>query len=164
MKIKEIEKTYKEKVYVAVDGKEFKNEADCKEWEKSYKCTIKQSFDKLPKFQVNGISVAFPYACSDENVFVVEPHSLNDIILINAYVKSFVDDLCTPMDATCIDKKVVVNFGYSDDYFSFALLDDLIKDFNNNIERINNAFAKLEPTEKSRIKSVFGEGTPEICF
>lgn len=149
MKIKEIEKTYKEKVYVAVDGKEFKNEADCKEWENSYKCTIKHSFDKLPKLQVDGISVAFPYACGDENVFVVEPHSLNDIILINAYAKSFIDDFCTPMDATYIGKKVVLNFGYSNDYFSFALPDDLIKDFNNNIERINNAFEKSEPTEKT---------------
>ena len=149
MKIKEIEKTYKEKVYVAVDGKEFRNEADCKEWENSYKCTIKQSFDKLPKLQVDGISVAFPYACGDESVFVVEPHSLNDITLINAYAKSFVDDPSTPMDATCIGKKVVLDFGYSNDYFSFALLDDLIKDFNNNIERINNAFAKSKPTEKA---------------
>ena len=149
MKIKEIEKTYKEKVYVAVDGKEFKNEADCKEWENSYKCTIKQSFDKLPKAKVDGISVAFPYACSDDEVYVVEPHSLNDITVINAYVKSFVDDLCTPMDATCIGKKVVLNFGFSNDYFSFALLDDLIKDFNNNIESINNALAKSEPTEKT---------------
>lgn len=149
MKIKEIEKTYKEKVYVAVDGKEFKNGADCKEWENSYKCTIKQSFDKLPKAKVDGISVAFPYACSDDEVYVVEPHSTNDITLINAYVKSFVNDLCTPMDATCIGKKVVLNFGYRNEYFSFALLDDMIKDFNNNIERINNAFVKSEPTEKT---------------
>lgn len=149
MKIKEIEKTYKEKVYVAVDGKEFKNEADCKEWENSYKCTIKQSFDKLPKLQVDGISVAFPYACSDENVFVVEPHSLNDITVINAYVHSCVDSSATVMDTTYIGKKVVLNFGYSYDYFAFVLLDYLIKDFNNNIERINNAFAKSEPIEKA---------------
>lgn len=149
MKIKEIEKTYKEKVYVAVDGKEFKNEADCKEWENSYKCTIKQSFDKLPKLQVDGISIAFPYACSDENVFVVEPHSLNDITVINAYVKSLIDDFSVCLDTTCIGKKVVLNFGYSYDYFAFALLDDLIKDFNNNIECINNAFAKSESTEKT---------------
>lgn len=144
MKIKEIEKTYKEKVYVAVDGKEFKNEADCKEWENSYKCAIQQSFDKLPKLQVNGLSVAFPCACDEDNVFVVEPKSLGDITLINAYAKAFLDDSATPMDTTCIGKKVVLNFGYSSDYFSFALLDDLIKDFNNNIERINNAFEKPE--------------------
>lgn len=149
MKIKEIEKTYKEKVYVAVDGKEFKNEADCKEWENSYECTIKQSFDKLPKKKIDGISVAFPYADSDDYVVVVEPHSLNDITLINAYVKSFVYDFCTLMDTDCIGKKVVLNLGYSNDYFSFALLDDLIKDFNSNIESINNAFAKSEPIEKA---------------
>lgn len=149
MKIKEIEKTDKEKVYVAVDGKEFKNEADCKEWENSYKCTIKQSFDKLPKAKVNGISVAFPYACGADEVYVVEPHSLNDITLINAYAKSFADDPCTLMDATCIGKKIVVNFGCLNDYFAFALLDDLIKDFNNNIEHINNALGKSEPTEKT---------------
>lgn len=149
MKIKEIEKTYKEKVYVAADGKEFKNEADCKDWENSYKCTIKQSFDKLPKLQVDGISVAFPYACSDEKVFVVEPESLEDITLINAYAKVFADDPSVCMDTTYIGKKVVLNFGYSNDYFAFALLDDLIKDFNNNIERINNALAKSEPIEKA---------------
>lgn len=149
MKIKEIEKTYKEKVYVAVDGKEFKNEADCKEWENSYKCTIKQSFDKLPKLQVNGLSVALPCACGDDYVFVVEPKSLEDITLINAYAKCFTGDTRTPMDTTCIGKKVVLNFGYSNDYFSFALLDDLIKDFNNNIERINNAFEKSESIEKT---------------
>lgn len=142
MKIKEIEKTYKEKVYVAVDGKEFKNEADCKAWENSYKCTIKQSFDKLPKLQVNAPSIGYPEACSDDKVFVVEPKSLGDITLINAYAKAFLDDFAVPMDTTCIGKKVVLNCGSSNDYFSFALLDDLIKDFNNNIERINNAFAK----------------------
>ena len=149
MKIKEIEKTYKEKVYVAVDGKEFKNEADCKEWENSYKCTIKQSFDKLTKKAIDGISVAFPDACYDDYVVVVEPSSLDDITLINAYVHNCVDSSATPMDATCIGKKVVLNFGCCNDYFSFALLDDLIKDFNNNIECINNAFAKSEPTEKT---------------
>lgn len=148
MKIKEIEKTYKEKVYVAVDGKEFINEADCKEWENSYKCTIKQSFDKLPKKEIDGISVAFPYACTDEYVVVVEPSSLDDITVINAYAKSL-DCFSVCLDTTCIGKKVVLNFGYCNDYFSFALLDDLIKDFNNNIERINNAFAKSEPTEKT---------------
>ena len=149
MKIKEIEKTYKEKVYVAVDGKEFKNEADCKEWENSYKCTIKQSFDKLPKKEIDGISVAFPYAYSDDHVVVVEPSSLDDITVINAYVHSCVDSSATVMDATYIGKKVVLNFGYGYDYFSFALLDDLIKDFNNNIESINNALEKSEPTEKT---------------
>ena len=149
MKIKEIEKTYKEKVYVAVDGKEFKNEADCKEWENSYKCTIKQSFDKLPKKEIDGTIVAFPCACSDDHVVVVEPSSLDDITVINAYAKILVDDFSVCMDTTCIGKKVVLNFGYGYDSFSFALLDDLIKDFNNNIERINNAFAKSEPTEKT---------------
>lgn len=149
MKIKEIEKTYKEKVYVAVDGKEFKNEADCKEWENSYKCTIKQSFDNLPKKEIDGVSVAFPYASSDDYVVVVEPSSLDDITVINAYVRSYIDSLATLMDTACIGKKVVLNFGYSNDYFSFALLDDLIKDFNSNIESINNAFVKSEPTEKA---------------
>ena len=149
MKIKEIEKTYKEKVYVAVDGKEFKNEADCKEWENSYKCTIKQSFDKLPKKEIDGTIVAFPYACSDDYVVVVEPSSLDDITVINAYVHSCVDSSATVMDTTYIGKKVVLNFGYCNDYFSFALLDDLIKDFNSNIESINNAFAKSESTEKA---------------
>lgn len=149
MKIKEIEKTYKEKIYVAVDGKEFKNEADCKEWENSYKCTIKQSFDKLPKLQVDGFSVAFPCACGDDYILVVEPKSLEDITLINAYTKAFIDDFSVCMDVACIGKKVVLNFGYSNDYFSFALLDDLINDFNKNIERINNAFVKSEPIEKA---------------
>lgn len=149
MKIKEIEKTYKAKVYVAVDGKEFRNEADCKEWENSYKCTIKQSFDKLPKKEIDGSSVAFPCACSDDYTVVVEPSSLDDITVINAYVKTLIDDFAVCMDTTCIGKKVVLNFGCCDDYFSFALLDDLIKDFNNNIKRINNAFAKSDPTEKT---------------
>lgn len=149
MKIQEIEKTYKEKVYVAVDGKEFKNEADCKEWENSYKCTIKQSFDKLPKYQISGVSVGFPYSNEDESVFVVAPESFDDVTLVNAYVRSYVDSLATLMDTTCIGKKVVLNFGYSNDYFSFALLDDLIKDFNSNIESINNAFEKLEPIDKT---------------
>lgn len=149
MKIKEIEKTYKEKVYVAVDGKEFKNEAACKEWENSYECTMKQSFDKLPKKAIDGISVAFPCASCDDHVVVVEPSSLDDITVINAYVHSCVDCSAPLMDATYIGKKVVLNFGYGDDYFSFALLDDLIKDFNSNIERINNAFVKSEPTEKT---------------
>lgn len=149
MKIKEIEKTYKEKVYVAVDGKEFRNEADCKEWENSYKCTITQSFGKLPKKAINGISVAFPCASRNDYVVVVEPSSLDDITVINAYVHSCVDCSAPLMDTTYIGKKVVLNFGDSDDYFSFAPLDDLIKDFNSNIERINNAFVKSEPTEKT---------------
>lgn len=148
MKIKEIKKTYKEKVYVAADGKEFKNEADCKKWENSYECTIRQSFDKLLKKEINGVSIGFPYACNDDKVFVAEPESLEDITLINAYTKAFIDDSSTIVDTSCIGKKIVLNFGYGD-YFSFALLDDLIKDFNDNIESINNAFAKSEPIEKA---------------
>lgn len=148
MKIKEIEKTYKEKIYVAVDGKEFKNEADCKEWENSYRCTIKQSFDKLPKYQINGVSVGFPYSSEDDRVFVVEPRNFNDLALINAYVQAFNDDFAPLMDTDCVGNKVVLNFGVGD-YFSFALLDDLIKDFNNNIKRINNIFAKSEPIKKA---------------
>ena len=150
MKIKEIEKTYKEKVYVAVDGKEFKNEADCKEWENSYKCTIKQSFDKLPKMRVDGVGLAFPDAHSDDDVLVVEPESLNDIALINAYVQAFIDDGdAMLMDTTYIGKKVVLNFGDSNEYFSFVLFDDLIKHFNRYVACVNKNFTKSNPIEKA---------------
>lgn len=148
MKIKEIEKTYKENIYVAVDGKEFTNETDCKEWENSYKCTIKQSFDKLPKINISKTPIAASfYCCEDEKCYVVEPSCLDDIALINAYAQNCFSHPAL-LDITYIGKKVVINFGY-DDYFSFTLLDDLIKNFNSNIESINNAFVKSEPTEKA---------------
>lgn len=75
--------------------------------------------------------------------------TVENITLINAYAKAFLDDFAVPMDTTCIGKKVVLNFGSTDDYFSFVLLDDLVKDFNDNIDRINNVFAKSEPIEKA---------------
>ena len=157
MKIKEIEKVTKEKIYVAADGKEFKNEADCKEWEDTYKFTVKQSFNKLPKLQVEGCEVAFPGSNNEDYIIVMEPKSLDDITIINAYIKSFVYDggMYSVLDTSYLNQKIVINFGYNYgenydgwDYYNCYTLDELREKYSKAQERIENAFTKCEPTDK----------------
>ena len=59
--------------YEASDGKIFKNEEDCKNWENSYKCTITNCFKKIPQISINGeYSYLNSSNCDDEVIAIKE--------------------------------------------------------------------------------------------
>lgn len=106
--------TYKE-IYVSNDGKEFENEADCKSWENSYKATLRESFAKLAQFEVNSNEIGLAYSSDDQEVIVVMPQTIDDIVLLNAFIAS---ETCYDSHITTdmIGKTLALNFGYDRDY------------------------------------------------
>lgn len=113
-KIQKEIKTY-ENVYVSVDGKEFKNEADCKAWESSYKGTLASSWALIKKVEANAASLGLPCASEDYECYIIKPESLDDIVLINAYIESstYSGGMLTNKH---IGQHLIINFGYDHEY------------------------------------------------
>lgn len=105
-----------ETVYEAIDGNRFDSEEACKEWEKSYKCTVKVSWDKIPKQKINSCDFGLAYADCDYNCFMVIPRNMNDIVAINAFIKMKVNTEDSFLSAENIGKAMVLNFGFDYDW------------------------------------------------
>ena len=122
MKTEKRQYTTYEDVYIAVDGKEFTNEADCLAWENSYKCTMKAGFNKLNTITVDPSTLGIPYVTEDNKCYVIIPQSLDDIVLLNAYINSAVrycNGLCTNkiwIEPDCVGRLLALDFGYDYDY------------------------------------------------
>lgn len=104
-----------ETVYEAIDGKRFDSEEACKKWEKSYECTVKASWDKIPKQEINSCDFGLTYAEEEYDCFMVIPRNLNDITTINAFVYMHTHQDAI-MSAENIGKVMVLNFGYDYDW------------------------------------------------
>lgn len=115
---------YKE-VYISCDGREFDNKEDCLLWEKSYAVTMQKSFESLDPIEIDATEYMIPYGNSDDNAFAVFPRSLDDIVVLNAYI-SHKTDYTTPLDAQCIGKVVILNFGYDFDYCDVFIYEEQI--------------------------------------
>lgn len=117
-----------EDVFVSADGKEFKNEADCREWEKSYKCTLEASWKTIKKIEVNSVDLGLPWSSDDHECYLIKPKSLEEITIINAYVNGTTcnyDDAI--LDMTAINKVVALNFGYDHDYCDAFVMDNFLE-------------------------------------
>ena len=132
--IKEAITTYKT-IYEAVDGRKFDNENDCQEWEKSYKCTMITSWNAIKKLQVNPDELGIPYSSCDDESYILRPENINEITLINAYIKSSTGDdgLLT---INHLGKLICLNFGYDHDCCDIYVIED-------NIKRIENKVVEL---------------------
>lgn len=110
--IEKIERTVVEEVvkYIAIDGREFSNEADCKEWEKDYRCTINKTFKEMNKMFVDPIEIGIPYATEYYTAFVIVPKDENDIVTINAMYRYF-DSYGEIVSLNDIGRPIVVHFG-----------------------------------------------------
>lgn len=124
-------------IYVSVDGKEFDNEADCKAWEKSYEGTIKASWELIKKIKVDPTDIGYPGGNEDDECYVIEPKNLDEIVLINAYIKSSTyDDFAVTLTTEHIGKLVVLNFGYDHDWCGRYILTDLVANITKKIAKL----------------------------
>ena len=88
MKVKEIKEMQEVVVrteYIASDGKVFYRLEDCEEWERSYKCTITESFNKIPYVEMDGESSYLQCGIPEDIVRMVKPRNMEDINIINSY-------------------------------------------------------------------------------
>lgn len=124
-------------IYVSVDGREFENEADCKAWEKSYEGTINASWERIKKIKVDATEIGYPGGNEDDECYVIEPKSLDDIVLINAYIKSSTyDDYAVTLTTDHIGKLVALNFGYDHEWCGRYILADIINNITKKIAKL----------------------------
>ena len=130
-KMKEI--TTYEAVWVSNDGKEFKTEEDCKKWEESYKCTMETSFASIKKATADATALGFP--CFDATTYVIKPESLDDIVIINAYVDAIAYEVSNHLSAEHIGKVVALVITWDNDYASFNIMADHIEGIANYLDK-----------------------------
>jgi hypothetical protein len=126
-------------IYVSVDGKEFTNEADCLEWESSYRGTLEASWQLIKKEQVDGYDFGIPYVSADSECYILRPKDINEVALINAYMDSVTDDFRTHLTVNHIGKLVLLDFGYDRYSCSTYILTDILAE-------ITDRVAKMETT------------------
>lgn len=129
-----------EDIYVSVDGKEFKNEADCRAWENSYKGTIAASWNHIKKEPVDTSNIGLPYANSDDECYVIKPKTLDDIVLINAYITSSTYGAEGKLTSNHIGKMVALNFGYDHDYCDVYILEDHLNNLKKYVIELEGKF------------------------
>ena len=123
-------------IYVSVDGREFENEADCKAWENSYKGTIEASWQLINKKRVYDTDYGIPWSSEDHECYAIKPKNLDEIVLINAYIKAttYSEGRLTTEH---IGQLIMLDFGYDYDYCD-------IWELSKRIEAITSNIAKLE--------------------
>lgn len=129
-----------EDIYVSVDGKEFKNEADCKAWEKSYKGTLEASWKLIKKEEVDTSNIGLPYANSDDECYVIKPKTLDEIVLINAYIASSTYGNGAQLTVEHIGKMIALNFGYDHDYCDVYILEDHLNNLKKYVSELEGKF------------------------
>ena len=133
---KEETKVIYKDIYVSVDGKEFNNEADCAAWESSYKGTLEVSWKLIDKREVVGYEYGISWASEDDECYILKPKNLDEIVLINAYIKGTTSDDCT-LTTEHIGKLILLNFGYDHDWCCAHILAD-------NLAKVTDRIAKME--------------------
>ena len=143
-KIQREVKTY-ESIFVSVDGKEFKNEEDCKAWESSYKGTLAASWKQLKKINVNSVELGLPWSSDDHECYAIRPKDIEKITLINAYIHSSTGgNGPITLTAQQIGQLIVLNFGYDHDYCDWYIIEDHIKRLSDHVEDLKVAFDESE--------------------
>ena len=110
-------------IYVSVDGREFDNEADCQAWEKSYEGTLEASWKLLDKKEVCNCNYGFAWSSEDHECYAIKPKNLDEIVLINAYIKATTGSNTT-LTTEHIGKVCILNFGYDHDWCDVDILAD----------------------------------------
>jgi hypothetical protein len=123
-------------IYVSVDGREFTNEVDCKAWESSYKGTLEASWKLIDKKQVSDCDYGFAWSSEDHECYAIKPKNLDEIVLINAYIKATTGNDGT-LTTKHIGKLLILNFGYDHDYCDVDVLTE-------HLAKITEKIAKLE--------------------
>ena len=125
--------------YISVDGKEFETADACLEWENSYRRTIESSWETIPKKKVYDSDFGIPYAADDHECYTLKPKNLDEIVLINAYIKATTGDDGT-LTTEHISKVILLNFGYDHEYCDIDILSDHLRAITERIENIQKEF------------------------
>ena len=112
--------TYKT-IFVSVDGKEFENEADCRAWETSYRGTLEASWKLIDKKEVSDTDYGIPWSSDDHECYAIKQKNLDEIVLINAYIKATTSDDGN-LTTKHIGELLILNFGYDHDFCEVHIL------------------------------------------
>ena len=123
-------------IYVSVDGREFDNEADCKAWETSYRGTLEASWQLVNKKKVYNTDYGIPWSSDDHECYAIKPKNLDEIVLINAYIKATTSN-DGRLTTEHIGQLIMLDFGYDHDYCD-------IWELSERVEAIVRNIAKLE--------------------
>ncbi len=134
-KIQREVKTYKD-IFVSVDGKEFEKMADCEMWEASYRGTLEASWALIDKKEVCDCDYGIPWSSEDHECYAIKPKNLDEIVLINAYIKATTGN-DGGLTTEHIGKLLMLDFGYDHDYCD-------IWELSKRVEAITSNIAKLE--------------------
>lgn len=126
-------------IYVSVDGREFTNEADCREWETSYKGTLEASWKLINKKQVCDCDYGIPWSSEDHECYAIKPKNLDEIVLINAYIKATTYDE-GKLTTAHIGKLLMLDFGYDHEA---CYIHDFVEHLAKITEQISNLDAEL---------------------
>lgn len=122
-------------IYVSVDGKEFTNEADCREWETSYRGTLEASWQLINKKKVYDTDYGIPWSSEDHECYAIKPKNLDEIVLINAYIKATTGS-AGRLTTENIGQLIMLDFGYDHDYCDIWDLSERIDAITRNINRL----------------------------
>ena len=122
-------------VFVSVDGKEFTNEADCKAWETSYRGTLEASWALIDKKKVCDCDFGIPWSSEDHECYAIKPKNLDEIVLINAYIKATTNN-DGRLTMEHIGQLIVLDFGYDYDYCDIWVLSEHVDAIIRNIDKL----------------------------
>ena len=129
--------------YEASDGKIFKNEEDCKKWENSYECTITNCFKKIPQISINGEYSYLNGSNCDDEVIAIMPRDLEDIKVINAYVKATTCGEELKITHESVGRVLLLNFGYEHEWCGYYDLDKHFEQIKKDYEEYKHRINKL---------------------
>lgn len=131
--------------YESIDGKRFKQKEDCLAWEKTYKCTIRTAFQKIPQIKT-GCETAGLMGSAEDDVVILKPRDMNDIIVINAYGKMIncCSELLTQED---IGKVLMIYTGWEEDWFTVYYMDRCLEVLT---KQYNDFKEQLEALQKGK--------------
>lgn len=134
-------------IFVSVDGREFENEADCKAWESSYRGTLEASWKLIKKKEVFNGDYGIAYSSEDHECYAIKPKNLDEIVLINAYVKATTGDN-GKLTTDHIGKLLLINFGYEHDWCDVDILEDVVAKITERVAKLEAEFnGEKEETE-----------------
>ena len=122
-------------IFVSVDGKEFTNEADCRAWETSYRGTLEASWALIKKKKVFDTDFGIPWSSEDHECYAISPKNLDEITLINAYIKATTDN-DGRLKTEHIGQLIMLDFGYDHDYCDIWVLSERIDAIIRNADKL----------------------------
>lgn len=86
---KEIQKIEHATIYIANDGTEFRDEDECRKYENTAECAIKEMFNKLnPQVTYNvGDSNPFYVLGCDDDLYAVKIENTNQLEIVNKWIR-----------------------------------------------------------------------------